>query len=126
MHNVSRLATAILTSAVRISVQWRLTQVLHVNLLFRKGVLSLKAGFAYKKGKGDAFEDGTLAKPSDKQNGFPTMDVLMYREYKYLTDPQYSLQLGLKYAFVLPGTKMKTYTAFDSLIGIPTTATLTL
>ena len=59
------------------------------------------------------FEDGTLAKPSDKQNGFPTMDVLMYREYKYLTDPQYSLQLGLKYAFVLPGTKMKTYTAFD-------------
>lgn len=83
------------------------------NLLFRKGVLSLKAGFAYKKGKGDAFEDGTLAKPSDKQNGFPTMDVLMYREYKYITDPQYSLQLGLKYAFVLPGTKMKTYTAFD-------------
>ena len=83
------------------------------NLLFRKGVLSLKAGFAYKKGKGNAFEDGTLAKPSDKQNGFPTMDVLMYREYKYLTDPQYSLQLGLKYAFVLPGTKMKTYTAFD-------------
>ena len=31
------------------------------NLLFRKGVLSLKAGFAYKKGKGNAFEDGTLA-----------------------------------------------------------------
>ena len=81
------------------------------NLLFRKGVLSLKAGFSYKKGKGDAFEDGTLAQPSDKQNGFPTIDVLMYREYKYLTDPQYSLQLGLKYAFVLPGTKMKTYTA---------------
>ncbi len=67
------------------------------NLLFRKGVLSLQAGFAYKTGKGDAFEDGTLAQPSDKQNGFPTMDVLMYREYKYLTAPQYSLQCGLKY-----------------------------
>lgn len=37
----------------------------------------------------------------------------MYREHKYLTDPQYSLHLGIKYAFVLPGTKMKTYTAFD-------------
>ena len=31
------------------------------NLLFRKGVLSLKAGFAYKKGKGDNFRGWNIS-----------------------------------------------------------------
>ena len=83
------------------------------NVIMRKGVFTLQAGYAYKTGSGDAFEDETMAKPSDKQKGFPVMEAFMYREYKYLTAPQYALNMGVKYAFVLPSTRMKTYIALD-------------
>ena len=79
----------------------------------RKGVFTLQAGYTYKTGSGDAFEDETMAKPSDKQKGFSVMDAFMYREYKYLTAPQYALNMGVKYAFVPPSTRMKTYIALD-------------
>ena len=44
---------------------------------------------------------------------FPSWEAFMYREYKYLTAPQYALNMGVKYAFVLPSTRMKTYIALD-------------
>lgn len=82
------------------------------NIDLRKGILSLRAGYAFKKGTGEPYEDGTFIEPSDKQDGFPTMEAFLYREYYYLTAPQYTIDGGARYSFVFPGTRMKTYADF--------------
>ena len=85
------------------------------NLLLRNGVLSLRGSVAYAKGSGAAYEDGTFIKPSDKQKGFPQMEAFLYREYLYLTAPQYTFGGGVGYAFHFPATRMKTYINLDAV-----------
>ncbi len=83
------------------------------NLFFRKSLLTLTLGFSYGKGSGKPFEDGTFVKPSDKQNPPPVMETYLYREYTYLTAPQYTVNTAVKYAFVFPRTCLKTYIKGD-------------
>lgn len=79
------------------------------NIDLKKGILSVRLGFSFTKGSGNPFEDGTFIAPSDKQNGFPTMEAFLYREYYFLTAPQYTVDGGLRYSFIFPGTQIKTY-----------------
>ena len=37
------------------------------------------------------------------------MDAFLWREYQYLVAPQYTLGARVKYAFIFPGTRLKTH-----------------
>ena len=80
------------------------------NVVIRKGVLSVGLGFGYLNGSGDICEDGTFATPSDKQSAPASMDAFLWREYEWLTSPQYAINASGKYAFVFPGTHLNTFT----------------
>lgn len=85
------------------------------NILLSKGILTLNLGFAFIKGTGQPYEDGTFVKPSDKQSPPASMDTWLYQEHGYLTAPQYKLGGGIKYAFRFPGTDMKTFIETNAL-----------
>ena len=68
---------------------------------------SFNLNAAYQKGSGDPCHDGTLVTPNT-QHPSPNTQHL-YREYHYLTAPQYQLGMGVKYAFLFPGTRLKTH-----------------
>ncbi|WP_278984699.1 DUF6850 family outer membrane beta-barrel protein [Segatella bryantii] len=75
----------------------------------RQGVLQAGLQFAYQKGSGDVYEDLTFAEPSAQQTAPPSMDAYLYRDYEYYTAPQVKVGAALKYSFVFPQTRMKTY-----------------
>lgn len=79
------------------------------NIRLPKGILTLTAGFAFANGTDTPYEDGTLATPSDKQTPPPTMEAFLYREFYYLTARRYRVSGQVKYAFVMPGTRIKTH-----------------
>ena len=83
------------------------------NILLQKGVLSVHAALGYQKGHGEPFEDATLAMPSDKQTPPDNMPVWLWREYQYLVAAQYATKAGVKYSFILPGTKLKAHGRID-------------
>ena len=75
----------------------------------RQGILQAGLLFAYQKGSGDVYEDLTFAEPSAQQTAPPSMDAYLYRDYEYYTAPQVKVGAALKYSFVFPQTRMKTY-----------------
>lgn len=75
----------------------------------RHGILQAGLQFAYQKGSGDVYEDLTFAEPSAQQTAPPSMDAYLYRDYEYYTAPQVKVGADLKYSFVFPQTRMKTY-----------------
>jgi hypothetical protein len=79
------------------------------NLKLDKSVLSLSAGASYLKGGGEPYEDGTYTEPSDKQSAPPSMEAYLYREYEYLTAPQYSVHGSVGYTFHIPQSRMDGY-----------------
>ena len=94
---------------------YELTAAITRNIILSKGVWSITAEGGYQKGSGDAYTDGTFVTPSDKQTKPATMEALFWRDYQYLTAPQYNFGLQLKYTFLFPGTKLCTHVraAFD-------------
>ena len=94
------------------------------NVLTRQGVWSFTLNAAYQKGSGDPYLDGTFT-PQSSANGPQTsdlspltsdllylpssMDAFLWREYQYLVAPQYTLGARVKYAFIFPGTRLKTH-----------------
>ena len=74
-----------------------------------KGVWTLSLAAAYQKGSGQPCEDLTFAAPSSKQSAPASMEAWLMREYQYLVAPQYSIGGALKYAFVMPKTRLKTH-----------------
>ena len=84
------------------------------NLKLANGVLSLSAGTSYLKGGGKPYEDGTYAEPSDKQSAPPSMEAYLYREYEYLTAPQYSVHGSVGYTFHIPQSRMDGYVKLDA------------
>ncbi|MCR4583954.1 MAG: hypothetical protein K5764_10455 [Prevotella sp.] len=78
-------------------------------LAMHKGLLTVTLGISYKKGSGAPYEDATLATPSDKQSAPADMAALLWREYQYITAPQYAIDGSLSYSFVLPATHLQTY-----------------
>lgn len=79
------------------------------NLSLGKGMMSLMAEGRYSKGYGKPFEDGTMALPSDKQVPPPQMETYLYREYEYLTAPQYSILLSMRHAWMMPYWNVAAY-----------------
>ena len=79
------------------------------NLLLQKGILSLTLQGAFLHGSGEPYEDFTFATPSDKQSTPATMDTWLHREHMWLTAPQYNVSGIARYAFLFPGTHMKTF-----------------
>ena len=79
------------------------------NLQLSKGILTVSANMGFKKGSGDPYQDETFIQPSDKQTPPDEMSAYMWREYQYLTAAQYQIGGNVKYAFILPGTKLKTH-----------------
>ena len=72
-------------------------------------VISASLLAAYQKGHGEPYADGTFVNPSDKQQQPASMDTYLYQEYHLLTDGQYHIGGQLKYAFLFPATRLKTY-----------------
>ena len=85
------------------------------NFFVGKGVLTTTLGFSYAKGSGDVCEDGAYVAPQDGQSFPASVDAFLYREYQYLTAPQYQISVAAKYAFVFPGVRLRTHVraAFD-------------
>lgn len=75
----------------------------------RQGILQAGLQFAYQKGSGDVYEDLTFVEPSAQQTAPPSMDAYLYRDYEYYTAPQVKVGAALKYSFIFPQTRMKTY-----------------
>ena len=85
------------------------------NILLSKGIWNITAKGDYQKGSGDLCNDGTFVTPTGKQASPASMEALLWRDYQYLTAPQYHIGLQVKYTFLFPGTKLHTHirTAFD-------------
>lgn len=79
------------------------------NFMATKGIWSLTLNGSFLKGGGTPIEDLTFQEPSDKQTVPPSMDAYLYREYQYLTAAQFGIGGSVKYAFVFPATRAKTY-----------------
>ena len=85
------------------------------NIMLSKGVWNIMVKGGYQKGSGAPYSDGTFVTPSGKQPQPATMETLLWRDYHYLTAPQFSIGLQAKYTFIFPGTALRTHirAAFD-------------
>ena len=78
-----------------------------LNKLCNRGVWSFTLQSAWQNGSGTPYEDFTFATPSALQDSPATMQAFLYREYQYLTASQYQLGALVKYAFIIPKTRIK-------------------
>ena len=92
-----------------------LTATVTRNIMLPKGVWTVTLNGGYQKGAGDPYNDGTFVTPSSKQAQPASMEDLLWRDYQYLTVPQYNIGLQMKYSFLIPGTRLHTHVraAFD-------------
>lgn len=79
------------------------------NLVTSNGVWSLTLNGSFLHGSGEPYEDMTFQQPSDKQAVPPSMDAYLWREYQWLTAPQFCIGGSVKYTFILPTTRLKTF-----------------
>ena len=77
------------------------------NIVLPRGLLTVNLHGSLRKGIGSPSCDGTLAEPSEKQEFPPTMDAFFWREYQYLAASGYSVGGFCRYAFLLPGLKLR-------------------
>ena len=75
----------------------------------RQGVWSFSLDAAFRHGTGAPCEDYTFVEPNDRQEVPALMEAFLYREYQYLTAAQYSVGGSVQYAFLFPGTRLKTH-----------------
>lgn len=79
------------------------------NFVMQKGVWNIAVKGGYQKGSGAPYNDGTFVTPSEKQPQPATMEALLWREYQYLTAPQWSFGAQLKYMFLIPATRLRSH-----------------
>lgn len=79
------------------------------NIRLRKGILTVAAAVSFANGSDTPYEDDVMAEPSDKQEAPPDMEAFLQQEFYYLTATQYNVTGQLKYAFLFPGTRLKTH-----------------
>ena len=79
------------------------------NLIGQCGIWTLTVEGGYHKGSGTPADDYAFVEPDSKQEAPATMEAHLMREYHYLTAPQYRLGASVQYAFVFPGTQLKTH-----------------
>jgi hypothetical protein len=75
----------------------------------QKGVWNIAVKGGYQKGSGAPYNDGTFVTPSEKQPQPATMEALLWREYQYLTAPQWNFGAQLKYMFLIPATRLRSH-----------------
>ncbi|MBQ9654684.1 MAG: hypothetical protein IJV38_01530 [Prevotella sp.] len=94
------------------------TQKLNTTLVYASGtrhivltgsVLSLTAHLSYQGGSGTPYEDRLYQTPSSQDRTPPTMEAWLFREYRLLTAKQYGMGANVKYAFVLPKTRLTAF-----------------
>ena len=73
----------------------------------QRGQWSFTVDGRFRKGTGEPCEDLTFAQPSSKQTAPTSMDAYLWREYRWLTAAQYQVGAAVRYAFIMPGTRMK-------------------
>ena len=83
------------------------------HLVCRNGIWSLTLNGAYKKGSGAPYDDDVYTQPSTLSASPAVMDAFLYREYQFLTSSQYLIGGKIKYAFIFPGTRLKTHASFS-------------
>ncbi len=76
-------------------------------IMTRQGVWSFTLDARFRKGSGEPCEDLSFMEPSDKQQAPASMDAYLWREYRWLTAAQYQVGAAVRYAFIMPGTRMK-------------------
>ncbi len=79
------------------------------NVVTPHGVWTLTLDAAFRQGGDEPFQDLTFAAPSDKSTPPATMEAYMWREYLWLTAPQYAIGGAVRYSFMLPVAGLKTY-----------------
>jgi hypothetical protein len=79
------------------------------NFVMQKGVWNIAVKGGYQKGSGAPYNDGTFVTPSEKQPQPATMEALLWREYQYLTAPQWNFGAQLKYMFLIPATRLRSH-----------------
>jgi hypothetical protein len=79
------------------------------NRVCRCGVWSFSLEGAFKKGSGSPYVDGTYITPDAQQEAPATEDAFLYSDYQYLTSAQYRIGGSVQYAFIFPGTRLKTH-----------------
>ena len=77
--------------------------------LGRASYFTFVLDFSFLKGCGLPYEDFTYQQPSDKQEQPPVMDAYLWREYLWLTAAQYCVGGSVKYSFVMPSIRLRTF-----------------
>ncbi len=110
-HWMQRTTTAFLYPYYRYQqlVSRDYTASLTRHFLLPRAVFSVLLQGGFHNGKGEPFEDGTFTTPSSQQPAPATMQAFLYQDWHLLTANQYSIGLQLKYAFLFPSTRLKTY-----------------
>ena len=85
------------------------------NIMAAKGraIWSFTLDGSFRKGTGEPYEDLTFTQPTDKQTPPASMDALLWREYQWLTAPQYAVGGTVKYSFLLPAIEMKPHVSLS-------------
>ena len=85
------------------------------HVIMPQGIFSVTVSGGFQQGSGDPYTDGTLLSPGGKQTPPATMEAFLWQDYQYLTAAQYAIGMQLQYAFLFPGTRLKTHVraAFD-------------
>lgn len=85
------------------------------NIIAAKGsaIWSFSLDGSFRQGTGEPYEDLTFVEPSDKQESPASMDAYLWREYQWLTAPQYAVGGTVKYSFLLPSLQMKPHVSLS-------------
>ena len=83
------------------------------SLIRTSGIWSFALTGGFRQGSGEPWQDGTFQTPGYRQASPATMEAFLMREYRYLTAPQYHVGGGIQYAFIFPGTPLKTHVRGD-------------
>ena len=79
------------------------------HLPVRRAVWAFSIGGSFQKGNGDPYRDyaftqqAATAEPTTSVGG----TAFLWREYQYLTSPQYTIRASVGYTFLLPNTQLK-------------------
>lgn len=79
------------------------------NLIGKSIIWGLRAGVAYSKGSGAAFDDGVLAQPSAGQEDPASMEQYLLQNHEFLTSPQWSAVLGIRATFLAKALGLRPY-----------------
>ena len=81
------------------------------HLFLNKGILTFSVGVAHQQGHGYPCSDYTFITPDEQQEDPATMTAALQHDYAFLTARQWHFNGGVQYAFIFPGTRLKSHAA---------------